>query len=87
MFSLKFATQLCLLVPMTHNPTSWMNTVGCDKVVVKSCRTYDFCGMELDGTRSDSYDVLEKDNIIREHYFENRKSNHLTWVYEQSIIT
>ena len=37
--------------------------------------------MELDGTRSDPYDVisslLEKDNIIRVHCFKNKKSMRL----------
>ena len=50
--------------------------------IVSCVIQYDFCrmklngvGMELDGTRSDSYDVisslLEKDNIIRTHCFKN----------------
>ena len=56
---------------------------------------YDFCRMksdgvrlswmELNGTRSDSYDVisslLEKDIIIRAHFFKIKKP----WVYEQSL--
>ena len=41
---------------MTHDPASWMKTVECDKLDGKSCVIqYSFCGMELDGMRSDSY--------------------------------
>ena len=44
--------------------------------------------MELDGTRSDPYDVisslLEKDNIIRAHCFENEKSMRL-WTINYNL--
>ena len=63
--------RLPLLKPVTHDPTSWMKTVECDKLDGKSCRlSYHttfvvWNWMELDGTRSESYDLiislLEKD--------------------------
>ena len=40
-------------------------------------------------TCSDSYDIisslLEKDDIIRAHFFKNKKTNYLIRVYELSI--
>ena len=63
--------------------TIWMKTVECDRMDEKSCRVPShtilviWSWMELDGTRSDSYDeissLLEKDNIIRAQCFKNKK--------------
>ena len=58
------------------NENSRMRQVGWK--IVSCVIPYDFCRMELDGTRSDSYDVissfLEKDKIIPAHCF--RKKEH-----------
>ena len=60
------------------NATSWME----NRTVCHTLRFLSYEGgwsrMELDGTRSDSYEVissvLEKDIIIRAHCFKNKKS-------------
>ena len=51
-------------MPVTHDPISWTKTVERDKLDGKSCRvSYHrifvvFSWMDLDETRSDSYEVI-----------------------------
>ena len=72
---------------VTHDPTSWMTTVGCDRLLVgKSCRlsyltncvVYKLDAVEWSALDSNGVisSLLEKYNIIRAH----ETSSHLTWV-------
>ena len=60
---------------VTHDSSSWMKTVGCDKLVgnrtIVSCVIpYDFFVWSLMDVMSS---LLEKDNICA-HYFKNKNS-------------
>ena len=64
-------------MPVIHGPTKCrMRQVGWK--IVSCVIPSDFCRMKLDGTRSNSYEVisslLENDNINRAHCFRNKKS-------------